>query len=56
MKDEVDFLLADKRQMFSHIENHFRCVWQGMSKIIKLQNNNSSQCLYNISKKRLEMK
>ena len=30
---------------------HFSFVWQGIPKLPKIQNNNSSECLYNISKK-----
>ena len=39
MKDEVDFLLADKCQMFPQIDIITLCVWARMLKLPKCQNN-----------------
>ena len=36
MKDEVDFLPADKRQMFPQIEIIILSVWPGMPKLPKI--------------------
>ena len=36
MKDEVDFLPADKRQMFPQIEIIMLGVWPGMPKLPKI--------------------
>ena len=61
MKDEVDFLPADKSQMCPQIDTILLYyyytitlgVWgQGMHKLPQKQKDNSSQCLYNISKRR----
>ena len=57
MKNEADFWPADKRQMFSQIDTIILGVCsEAHPSYPKQQNNNSSQCLCNISKKKLEMK
>ena len=53
MRDEVDFLLADKCwKFFWNWYNHFRCVWLGMSNLPKIT---SLLFLYNMLRKKLVM-
>ena len=54
-KDEVNFLPADKCQMFPQIDIIILgvCV-KACPNYPKRQNSNFSECLYNISKKKLE--
>ena len=51
LSDEVDFLHADKHERLLQI-----WFWWGWSSIPKVPKIESLQCLYNISKKRLNMK
>ena len=54
MNDEVDFLHVDKHESFLQVVTmNFD---GGLSSILKVPKIASFQCLYNISKKKLEMK
>ena len=53
VSDEVDFLHADKHESLLQIDT---MILIGYSSIFKVLKRASLQCLYNISKKKLEMK
>ena len=53
LRDEVDFLYADKHESLLQIESMILLGWSSIPEVPKIA---SLQCLYNISKKKLKMK